>query len=113
MKFLDLLKKDLNENEIKYQALENMKEIQAQLGSISFIDVISVMRDDNPLKTEVFEMEDMLHNLTVTVSQFINDNLPDAVETTDDEREDKVDNAVKDDELEKEIQDKTGADDEV
>jgi len=98
MSFFNILLKDekLQESEIKYQALENMKSIQAQLGSISFIDVISVMREDNPLKPEVFEMENKLHELTVIVSQFINDNLKDAVEVTDDDREDKVDKAVKD-----------------
>ncbi len=104
MGFSDYLKQQ-NESEVKYAALEEMKNIQGVLGSISFISVIGVMREDNPLKEEVFEFENMLHELTASVSAFINDNIMDAVETTDGEREDKVDSAVKDaedaDEIEK------------
>ena len=95
MKFTDyLFKVELTESEVKYQALEEMKNIQATLGSISFISVIGVMREDNPLKEEVFKFEDQLHELTVEVSKFINDNLADAVPVTDDEREQEVDSAV-------------------
>ena len=95
MKFTDyLFKVELTESEVKYQALEEMKNIQATLGSISFISVIGVMREDNPLKEEVFKFEDQLHELTVEVSKFINDNLADAVPITDDERAQEVDGAV-------------------
>lgn len=100
-------KKVLKENSVKYQALEEMKNIQATLGSISFISVISVMREDNPLKGDIFEFEQMLHELTVGVSTFINDNIVDAVEVTDDEREEKVDQAVKDAEDQEEIEKKS------
>lgn len=93
-KYSEYLKKDLSENEVKFAALEEMKNIQATLGSISFISVISVMREDNPLKAEVHDFEQLLHELTVQVSTFINDNLPDAVDVTDDEREANVDKEV-------------------
>lgn len=109
--FLETRDTNISENAIKYEALENMKQIQGVLGSISFIDVIGVMREDNPLKAEVLEMEDMLHELTVTVSSFINDNLKDAeVNPEADqeaEREEKVDQAVKDAEDAEEIKKKS------
>lgn len=94
--FKDYLKTELTESEVKFQALEEMKAIQTTLGSISFISVISVMKEDNPLKGQIHEFENQLHELTVGVSKFINDNLKDAVDVTDEEREANVDNAVKD-----------------
>lgn len=95
-KFQDYLKTELTESEVKFAALEEMKAIQTTLGSISFISVISVMREENPLKEQVHQFENQLHELTVGVSKFINDNLKDAVDITDDEREKNVDSAVKD-----------------
>ena len=93
----------IKESEVKFQALEEMKEIQTTLGSISFISVISVMREDNPLKKDIHEFEQKLHELTVGVSEFINDNLADAVEDTEDDAKDRVDNAVKANKEEDEI----------
>jgi len=105
MKFSDYLKPqgEINERPIKFEALNTMKEIQTTLSGLSFLDVIAVMREENPLKKEVHELENKLHDLTQAVGQFIADNIEDAVDVTDDDRKSKIDNAVKDAEDDVEI----------
>lgn len=93
----------LTESKVKFEALNVMKEIQTTLSGLTFLDVIAVMREENPLRKEVHELEAMLHELTGKVGDFIADNIEDAVDVTDDDRKNKVDNAVKDAEDEAEI----------
>ena len=104
MKFTDFLKtENLTESEIKFQALNTMKEIQQTLSALSFLDVIALMKEDNPLKKNVHDLENTLHKLTTDVGQFINDNMEDAVDITQDDRAKKVDQGIKDAEDEEEI----------
>jgi hypothetical protein len=52
MKFANLLV-TLNEGSVKLEAIKSLKNIQAQLTTINFLDVLSVMNNDNPLKKDV------------------------------------------------------------
>ena len=70
----------LTENEIKFEALAVMKEIHGQLAELTFVDVIAVMREENPLRKDVTALEVELNELTNKVGQFVTDNLDDAVE---------------------------------
>lgn len=71
---------ELSENEIKFKALTVMKEIHAHLAELTFVDVISVMREENPLRKDIGAFEKELNELTNKVGQFVTDNLDDAVE---------------------------------
>ena len=109
MKFRDLLKKDIevhtqevNENEIKFEALAVMKEIHSALAELSFVDVIAKMREENPLKKDVNALEKELNALTTKVGEFVTNNLEDAVdmeqadiEDAEVEKEEKKDLEVK------------------
>jgi len=72
--------KDLNENAIKLEAMLALKEIQAQLTTINFLDVLSVMDPANPLKEEVMEFENQLAVMRSGIEQFIVDNQFDSAE---------------------------------
>ena len=109
-KFSDYFK-ELDESKIKFEALNVMKEIQTTLSGLSFLDVIAVMREENPLKKEVHDLESKLHELTQMVGQFIADNIEDAVDVTDDDRQNKIDRGVQDAEDEAEIAKKSPKED--
>lgn len=70
----------INENEIKFQALAVMKEIHSALAELTFVDVIAVMREENPLRKDVTALEKELNDLTTKVGDFVTNNLDDAVE---------------------------------
>ena len=74
------LQETLSENEIKFEALSVMKEIHGQLADLTFVDVIAVMREENPLRKDVTKLEEELNELTMKVGKFVTDNLDDAVE---------------------------------
>lgn len=76
----NFLGESLSENEIKFEALSVMKEIHSQLAELSFVDVIAVMREENPLRKDVTVLEKELNDLTNKVGQFVTDNLADAVD---------------------------------
>ena len=79
-KFKQFLQNDINENEIKFEALAIMKEIHSALAELSFVDVIAKMREENPLKKDINALEKELNELTTKVGQFVTDNLEDAVD---------------------------------
>lgn len=91
----------IDESEIKFQALANMKEIHSALAELTFLDVIQVMREENPLKKDVQKFEEELNALTEKVGKFVTDNMKDAVEMEQADIEDEEEN--KEEENEKEI----------
>jgi hypothetical protein len=82
MKFANLLV-TLNEGSVKLEAIKNLKNIQAQLTTINFLDVLSVMNNDNPLKKDVESFEGILTDLRVKMEEFINANQYDATDPED------------------------------
>lgn len=69
---------ELSENAVRWAALEKMREVQTQLSALSLIDVLSVMKPENPLRQQVIDMEAIIHDITNQMGEFINDNLADA-----------------------------------
>jgi hypothetical protein len=90
------------EAEVKFQALAVMKEIHSALADLSFVDVIAKMREENPLRKDVTELEKELNELTNKVGQFVTDNLADSVELEQADVEDKEIEKEEQKELEKE-----------
>ena len=78
---------ELSENAVRYEALTAMKEIQAQISAISLLGVLGVMREENPLRQNILDMEAQLHDLSATMGEFISDNIAD-VESEEGEAED-------------------------
>lgn len=62
----------LNEN-IKFEALSNLREIQSNLVSISFLPVLAIMKPTNPLKKSVLKFQDDLDALTISIQEFISE----------------------------------------
>lgn len=87
MNFRDLLRNNVNESEIKFQALSVMKEMHSNLADITFLDVLAVMAEDNPLKKDVQKLEVQLNTLTKNVSDFIEKTMVDAVDMEQPEEE--------------------------
>ena len=63
----------LNEKSIRFAALQQLREIQANLVSVSFLPVIGIMKENNPYIKNIIEFQDKLDLLTVEVQQFISD----------------------------------------
>jgi len=70
-------KKLLNEHfqpldeDMKYMALAQLREIQSNLVGISFLPVIAIMKQDNPLKKDVIKFQDDLDAVTIAIQNFI------------------------------------------
>jgi len=75
---------EVTENAVRYEALAAMKEIQASIANVSLLGVLGVMREDNPLRANILDMEAKLHDLSAEMGQFIADNIAD-VETEEGE----------------------------
>ena len=60
----------LNED-MKFEALSQLRELQSNLVAISFLPVIAIMKPENPLKKEVLKFQDNLDELTMQIQQFI------------------------------------------
>jgi len=100
MNFRDLLKNNIDESEIKFQALSVMKEMHSNLADITFLDVLAVMSEDNPLKKDVQKLEIELNTLTKNVSDFIEKNMNDAVDMEQVEIEKETEKETEKEELE-------------
>jgi hypothetical protein len=72
-----LMQKDLQESEMKYQALSMAKETHSQLAELTFIEMLSMMSPENPAKKEVQALEAELNDLTNKVGDFIQKYIPD------------------------------------
>lgn len=68
--FLNEQFQPLNED-LKFEALSQLREIQSNLVGISFLPVIAIMKPENPLKKEVLEFQDGLDELTMKIQNFI------------------------------------------
>jgi uncharacterized membrane protein YukC len=97
----------INEKSMRFEALQQLREIQANLVSVSFLPVIAVMREENPLKKSVLAFQDTLDDLTMEVQKFISDAKngvdyaeaeDEEIEAEDKESENKIDDEEIDDE---------------
>ena len=61
----------LNESPVKLEAIQALKEIQANLTTINFLDVISVMDPSNPLKSDIEQFEMALADIRGGIEEFI------------------------------------------
>ena len=71
---------NINEGDMKFQALAMAKELHTQLGALTFIDMLAVMNPDNPAKKEVQELETKINELTTEVGAFIQKYIPDVAD---------------------------------
>lgn len=72
MKILNEHFQPINED-MKYEALSQLREIQSQLVGLSFLSVIAIMRPENPLKKQIIAFQDDLDQLSIQVGEFISD----------------------------------------
>ena len=63
----------LNEKSIRFAALQQLREIQANMVSVSFLPVIGIMKENNPYIKNIIGFQDKLDSLTMEVQQFISD----------------------------------------
>ena len=63
----------LNEKSIRFAALQQLREIQANMVSVSFLPVIGIMKENNPYIKNIIEFQDKLDSLTMEVQKFISD----------------------------------------
>lgn len=70
--------KTIDESAVKFGALEVIRQAQTALAEISLLDVLSVMKPENPLRKDIIDMESKIHELTTIMGEFINNNIADA-----------------------------------
>lgn len=104
MKILNEHYQPLNED-MRFEALSQLRELQSNLVGISFLPVIAIMKETNPLKKAVLKFQDDLDELTISIQEFISDakNDIDYEEAEGDEPEE--DEELEDEELEDEKED--------
>jgi len=62
--------KPINED-MRFEALQTLRETQSNLVAISFLPVISIMRENNPYRQDVLKFQDDLDALTMNIQNFI------------------------------------------
>ena len=72
MKNLNEQYQPLNED-MRFEALSQLREIQSNLVGISFLPVLAIMKSTNPLKKDVLKFQDDLDELTMNIQAFISD----------------------------------------
>jgi len=65
--------KQINEKSIRFEALQQLREIQANMVSVSFLPVIGIMKENNPYIKNIISFQDKLDDLTIEVQKFISD----------------------------------------
>ena len=60
-----------NETDMRFEALQMLRATQASLTELNFLEVISLMRTENPLKKDVLKFEEDLNDLTNRIGAFI------------------------------------------
>ena len=60
-----------NETDMRFEALQMLRATQASLTELNFLEVISLMRAENPLKKDVLKFEEDLNDLTNRIGAFI------------------------------------------
>lgn len=87
--------KELNEHyrrvdeDMKFEALTQLRAIQSNLVGISFLQVLAIMKPSNKLKQDILAFQDELDDLTDKVGEFIRKAKEDVDYKTEDEPEDK------------------------
>jgi len=82
------------DEDMRFEALGQLREIQSNLVGISFLPVIAIMKSENPLRKDVLKFQDDLDELTMSIQSFISeakneiDYQPAEDETIDDTEED-------------------------
>ena len=61
----------INEVDMRFEALAMLREIQSQLVGTSFLQVIALMKEQNPLRGEVLAFQDDLDELTAKIGEFV------------------------------------------
>ena len=61
---------NINED-LRFEALAQLREIQSNLVAVSFLPVIAIMKPENPLKKDVIKFQDELDKLTLSIQDFI------------------------------------------
>ncbi len=114
MKSLNEFYQPINED-MRFEALSTLRELQSNLVGISFLPVIAIMKNENPLKKSVLKFQDDLDELTISIQEFIskakNDidfEEPEGEEPTDDEeiKDDEAEELEDEEEVEKEDEEK-------
>jgi hypothetical protein len=59
------------DEDMKFEALSQLREIQSNLVAVSFLPVIGIMKPENPLKKDVLKFQDELDELTMKIQSFI------------------------------------------
>ena len=70
MKLLNEHFRPLNED-MRFEALSQLREIQANLVAVSFLPVVAIMREENPLRKEVINFQSSLDELTMNIQDFV------------------------------------------
>jgi len=65
--------KEINEKSIRFEALQQLREIQANMVGVSFLPVIGIMKENNPYIKNIIDFQDRLDELTIDVQKFISD----------------------------------------
>ena len=94
----------LNEKSIRFEALQQLREIQANMVGVSFLPVIGIMKENNPYIKNIIDFQDRLDELTIDVQKFIS-NAKNGVDYTDSEDE------SEDDDSDEETDDTKGTED--
>jgi hypothetical protein len=98
MKNLNELYYPTNEKDMRFEALQMLRQTQAALTEINFLEVISLMRPENPHKKTILQFEEDLNDLTNRIGAFIQEAKNDVEyegEEEPEEPEDKKDKEVK------------------
>jgi len=106
----------LNEKDIRFEALQQLRDIQAGLVGVSFLPVLAIMRPENEYRKDVIGFQDELDKVVLSVQNFISkvkndvdyssedtedaDSAEDTEDTEDTEKEPKEDDAEEDTEEE-------------
>jgi len=87
----------LQERDIRFEALQQLREIQAGLVGVSFLPVLGIMRPDNEYRKNIIEFQDDLDNLTLKVQDFIS-KVKNDVNYNDEDTEEEEEEEPKEDE---------------
>jgi len=61
----------LNEKDIRFEALQQLRDIQAGLVGVSFLPVLAIMRPENEYRKDVIGFQDELDKVVLSVQNFI------------------------------------------
>lgn len=76
---------DAGKKVVKLDVIKSIKEIQSQLTSITFLDALSKVHTDNPIKKDVEALETGLSELRKSIEDFVTKNHFDSAERQADE----------------------------